>query len=227
MRPFHLAFPVRDLDATRAFYGERARAAVMGRSAPTWQDFDFFGHQLSAHLAAAGDGGSGEVDGKAVPIPHFGVVLGIDEWSALAERLRGAGAGLLDRAADPLRRRAGGAGHVLPARSGRQHAGVQGLPRHGGGLRDRGRRVTRRDAEPAAAARDPQLAARHAGDGPDPRPLRRRGAGRAAMRRASTPSRRCCRRTITISMHGSRVGQCAGAVPRRSSGGSRAHHRIG
>ena len=93
-RPFHLAFAVSDLDATRAFYGERL-GCVMGRSAPTWQDFDFFGHQLSAHLAAAGDDGSGEVDGLAVPIPHFGVVLGIDEWSALAERLRGSGTGFL------------------------------------------------------------------------------------------------------------------------------------
>ena len=86
MRPFHLAFPVRDLDATRAFYGD-VLGCRMGRSAPTWQDFDFFGHQLSAHLAAAGAAGSGEVDGKAVPIPHFGVVLLMDQWRELAERL--------------------------------------------------------------------------------------------------------------------------------------------
>lgn len=92
--PFHLAFAVRDLDATRAFYGE-VLGCVMGRSAPTWQDFDFFGHQLSAHVATAGDAASGQVDGQAVPIPHFGAVLGMDEWWALAERLRAAGQGFL------------------------------------------------------------------------------------------------------------------------------------
>ncbi len=94
VRPFHLAFPVRDLDETRAFYGDMLGCA-MGRDAPTWQDFDFFGHQLSAHVTPVGDAASGEVDGKAVPIPHFGVVLGMDDWQALADRLRGRGAAFL------------------------------------------------------------------------------------------------------------------------------------
>jgi uncharacterized protein len=88
--PFHLAFAVRDLDSTRAFYGGQLGCA-MGRSAPSWQDFDFFGHQLSAHVGPAADGGSGRVDGQAVPIPHFGVVLGMEDWSALADRLRARG----------------------------------------------------------------------------------------------------------------------------------------
>jgi len=92
--PFHLAFPVRDLAATRAFYGDLLGCA-MGRSAPTWQDFDFFGHQLSAHLSAAAVTGSGTVDGRDVPIPHFGVVLDMAAWAALAERLRALGAGFL------------------------------------------------------------------------------------------------------------------------------------
>lgn len=92
--PFHLAFPVRDLPATRAFYGELLGCA-MGRSAPSWQDFDFFGHQLSAHLAEAPAAGAGAVDGKAVPVPHFGAVLDMDSWSALAARLRDRGVAFL------------------------------------------------------------------------------------------------------------------------------------
>ena len=93
-RPFHLAFPVRDLAATRAFYGDLLGCA-MGRHAPTWQDFDFFGHQLSAHVTAVVAAARGDVDGMAVPIPHFGVVLGMDDWQALADRLRGQGVAFL------------------------------------------------------------------------------------------------------------------------------------
>lgn len=93
-RAFHLAFPVRDLESTRAFYGG-VLGCAMGRSAPSWQDFDFFGHQLSAHVTEAAAAGSGSVDGKAVPIPHFGVVLAMAEWQALAARLGAAGQGFL------------------------------------------------------------------------------------------------------------------------------------
>jgi extradiol dioxygenase family protein/succinate dehydrogenase flavin-adding protein (antitoxin of CptAB toxin-antitoxin module) len=92
--PFHLAFGVRDLAATREFYGE-VLGCAMGRSAPTWQDFDFFGHQLSAHLAQAPTAGAGAVDGRAVPIPHFGAVLDLAAWNALADRLRGLGTAFL------------------------------------------------------------------------------------------------------------------------------------
>lgn len=88
MTPFHLAFPVRDLDETRAFYGSVLGCAI-GRSSDTWVDFDLFGHQMSAHLrpAAVEAANDGKVDGKSVPIPHFGVVLVMPEWEALAKRL--------------------------------------------------------------------------------------------------------------------------------------------
>lgn len=86
--PFHLAFPVRDLDATRAFYSQVLGCAI-GRSSTTWVDFSLFGHQMSAHLrpdATVADR-AGKVDGVAVPIPHFGVVLPMDQWRELAGRL--------------------------------------------------------------------------------------------------------------------------------------------
>jgi len=88
MTPFHLAFPVHDLDAARRFYGEVLQCRI-GRSSQTWVDFDLFGHQMSAHLRP-GQGQaavSGAVDGVDVPIPHFGVVLPMAEWRELASRL--------------------------------------------------------------------------------------------------------------------------------------------
>jgi hypothetical protein len=95
MPPFHLALPVDDLGRARAFYGGVLGCAE-GRSADTWVDFDLMGHQLSLHLAAgAGDRAHSGVDGDAVPIPHFGVVLGMDAWRALAERLKAAGVAFL------------------------------------------------------------------------------------------------------------------------------------
>ena len=88
MTPFHLAFPVRDLDETRTFYGEVLGCAI-GRSSATWVDFDLFGHQMSAHLRpqAAHAASDGKVDGILVPIPHFGAVLLMDDWQRLAARL--------------------------------------------------------------------------------------------------------------------------------------------
>ncbi|MEQ8410013.1 MAG: VOC family protein [Erythrobacter sp.] len=90
--PFHLAFPVDDLAAARRFYGE-VMGCVEGRSSDDWVDFDFHGHQLVAHLApgGAGDRANNHVDGHGVPVPHFGLVLEMAVWEALAERLRGAG----------------------------------------------------------------------------------------------------------------------------------------
>ena len=86
--PFHLAFPVRDLASTRAFYG-RTLGCPEGRSAERWVDFDFFGHQLSAHLSDASTSvPTNEVDEDDVPVRHFGVVLSMERWEALAERLR-------------------------------------------------------------------------------------------------------------------------------------------
>ena len=90
--PFHYAFLVRDLDATRAFYAGLLGAAE-GRSAPTWVDFDLFGNQLSAHLAddVPVSRHTGLVDGVEVPMPHFGAILRWAEFDALAARLRAAG----------------------------------------------------------------------------------------------------------------------------------------
>ena len=92
LHPFHLAFPVDDLAAARRFYGELL-GCPEGRSADHWVDFDLRGHQIVAHLAseAAPKRGSNPVDGEDVPVPHFGLVLGMQEWKALAERLEGAG----------------------------------------------------------------------------------------------------------------------------------------
>ncbi|MEO1969509.1 MAG: VOC family protein [Sphingomonadaceae bacterium] len=92
LRPFHLAFPVDDLAAARAFYGG-VLGCREGRSSDEWIDFDFFGHQIVAHLAPgdAGDRASNHVDGHGVPVPHFGVVLAMADWRALAERLETAG----------------------------------------------------------------------------------------------------------------------------------------
>ena len=87
MNPFHLAMPVRDLESTRLFYGG-IMGCREGRSAPTWVDYDFFGHQLSFHvLPKPGITGRNPVDGDAVPIPHFGVVLDWEEWHRLRDSL--------------------------------------------------------------------------------------------------------------------------------------------
>jgi extradiol dioxygenase family protein len=86
--PFHFAFPVDDLAAARDFYG-RLLGCPEGRSADHWVDFDLHGHQIVAHLArgAARGKATNPVDGEDVPVPHFGLVLPMDEWKALASRL--------------------------------------------------------------------------------------------------------------------------------------------
>lgn len=90
--PFHLAFPVDDLAAARAFYGVLL-GCPEGRSADHWVDFDLYGHQIVAHLApeAVRPRATNPVDGEDVPVPHFGLVLSKGEWTRLAERLTGAG----------------------------------------------------------------------------------------------------------------------------------------
>lgn len=91
LRPFHLAFPVDDLAAARAFYGG-VLGCREGRSSAEWIDFDFYGHQIVAHLAPeSGDRTSNPVDGHDVPVPHFGVVLEMADWEVLATRLTEAG----------------------------------------------------------------------------------------------------------------------------------------
>ena len=93
LTPFHIAFPVHDLDAARAFYGGLL-GCPEGRSSDAWIDFDLFGHQIVAHLKpgmGAGVAHANPVDGHDVPVPHFGVVLDMDRWEALAGRLTAAG----------------------------------------------------------------------------------------------------------------------------------------
>ena len=92
LAPFHLAFPVADLSAARAFYGGLL-GCPEGRSSEQWIDFDFHGHQVVAHLAPneLGAADTNPVDGHAVPVRHFGVVLEWQAWHDLADRLRGAG----------------------------------------------------------------------------------------------------------------------------------------
>ncbi len=92
LRPFHLAFPVHDLAAARAFYGG-VMGCPEGRSSDHWIDFDLFGHQIVTHLDPSAQAVAVEnaVDGHAVPVPHFGVVLTMPDWEALAERVRAAG----------------------------------------------------------------------------------------------------------------------------------------
>jgi extradiol dioxygenase family protein len=92
VRPFHLAFPVHDLQAARAFYGELL-GCPEGRSSSDWIDFDLFGHQIVAHLAPqeCGLDATNAVDGDNVPVRHFGVVLPMAEWQHLADKLTAAG----------------------------------------------------------------------------------------------------------------------------------------
>ena len=94
--PFHLAFPVTDLEATRTFYVELLHCRV-GRESDRWIDFDFFGHQITAHLAPdeARPVGRNPVDGKQVPVRHFGAVLPWPHWQELADRLRRSGVDFL------------------------------------------------------------------------------------------------------------------------------------
>lgn len=90
--PFHLAFPVTSLDLARSFYGDLL-GCPEGRSSELWVDFDFHGHQIVAHLAPeeAREVAAHDVDGDAVPVRHFGLVLPMEAWQALAGRLHAAG----------------------------------------------------------------------------------------------------------------------------------------
>lgn len=92
MPPFHLAFPVHDLAAARRFYGELL-GCPEGRSSAEWVDFNFYGHQIVAHLAPeeCGHRQSSKVDDRDVPVRHFGAVLSIPQWDELAARLKAAG----------------------------------------------------------------------------------------------------------------------------------------
>lgn len=92
MPPFHLAFPVRDLAEARQFYGELL-GCPEGRSSDEWVDFNFYGHQIVAHLSPdeCTQAATSAVDNQQVPVRHFGAVLSIPEWEALAEKLKAVG----------------------------------------------------------------------------------------------------------------------------------------
>ena len=92
LSPFHLAFPVHDLALARKFYGELLDCPE-GRSSDDWVDFNFYGHQIVAHLAPAETGPAqrNAVDGHGVPVRHFGIVLPMAEWEPLAARLKAEG----------------------------------------------------------------------------------------------------------------------------------------
>jgi extradiol dioxygenase family protein len=110
LTPFHIAFPVDDLEAARQFYGT-VLGCPEGRSSDAWIDFNLFGHQIVAHRVEYQRSGPGRaanpVDGHDVPVPHFGVVLPPAEWQALADRVRGAGVNFV---IEPHTRFAGQAG---------------------------------------------------------------------------------------------------------------------
>jgi extradiol dioxygenase family protein len=91
LRPFHLAFPVDDLRAAREFY-RNVIGCAEGRSSDQWIDFDFYGHQIVTHLSpeGAGDRLKNPVDGHGVPVPHFGIVLTMEQWQEMADRLTAA-----------------------------------------------------------------------------------------------------------------------------------------
>lgn len=92
MPPFHLAFPVRDIEETRQFYVD-VLGCGEGRSAPDWVDFDFYGHQVVAHLAPdeCGHMQTSAVDAHQVPVRHFGAVLSTSQWEAMATKLKAVG----------------------------------------------------------------------------------------------------------------------------------------
>lgn len=89
MQPFHLAFPVSDLKNTREFY-ESLLGCSIGRTSDAWIDFNFFGNQVTAHLKPEelATAQTSAVDGKHVPVRHFGAILEWDQWHILAEKLR-------------------------------------------------------------------------------------------------------------------------------------------
>ena len=92
LQPFHMAFPVTDLEKARRFY-TGVLGCRTGRSDKRWMDFNLYGHQITAHLVDTGSGDteSSSVDGKQVPVRHFGVILEMENWYALADKVKSAG----------------------------------------------------------------------------------------------------------------------------------------
>ena len=89
INPFHLAFPIKDIEETKKFY-KNVLGCKIGRESDAWVDFNFFGHQISAHLKPdeLSNIKKNKVDGKSVPVRHFGVVLGWKDWHSLSKKLQ-------------------------------------------------------------------------------------------------------------------------------------------
>jgi len=126
--PFHLAFPVDDLAKARAFYGGLL-GCPEGRSSEDWVDFDFYGHQIVAHLAPdeVGHRSTSAVDGDNVPVRHFGAVLSMTEWQALSDRLTQAGTKFIIEPHIRFKGQVGEQATMVFSGPLRQCAGVQGL----------------------------------------------------------------------------------------------------
>ena len=90
INPFHLAFPIKDIEETKRFY-KNVLGCKIGRESDAWIDFNFFGHQISAHLKPGelSNTKKNKVDGKSVPVRHFGVVLDWKDWHSLSKKLQG------------------------------------------------------------------------------------------------------------------------------------------
>ena len=121
---FHLAFPVRDLSEARAFYGDLL-GCPEGRSSDEWVDFDFYGHQIVAHLSPneVGHKEHNQVDGDAVPVRHFGAILSMEEWKTLAAT---GGGGVASAWFGDRLRRGFRTGHNPDDRGGRRRLGAPG-----------------------------------------------------------------------------------------------------
>ena len=92
INPFHLAFPIKDIEETKKFY-KSILGCKIGRESDAWVDFNFFGHQVSAHLKPEelSNAKKNKVDGKSVPVRHFGVILPWEDWNILSEKLKSIG----------------------------------------------------------------------------------------------------------------------------------------
>jgi len=149
--PFHLAFTVRDISDTRAFFGGLL-GCTEGFVSDTRVDFDFFGNHLVAHLRrdTGPVSGSIQTDEQRIPLPHFGVILDLASWETLAERLRGQGGEVSPRAEGPRQGRSRASHHVLNRSLG-EHLRIQGTQRsHARAVA--GAPIERRNAMAAGAA---------------------------------------------------------------------------
>ncbi len=216
---FHLAFPVADLGEARRFYGGLLGCAE-GRSSDDWVDFDFYGHQIVAHkVGAAGMADATSlVDGQNVPVRHFGVILDVPAWQALAAKLEAAGTRVHHRAVRPFQGTARRAGDDVLPRPVRQCARVQGVRGHRTAVREEP--LDRCRSSRSACCRTSPRVRWHAPEPtrrwqPQPRArssMRMHGGSRRTAWRASSSMRRTSRTGARTALRNRR--SCArGAVP--------------